>query len=78
MIIACIPEGGLFIWIELPEIINSKQLLVECLENNVAFVSGVLVFPNSSNNNTLRLNYANMPEERIEEGIERIGEVLKK
>lgn len=73
-----IPEGGLFIWVELPEMIDSEQLLVECLENNVAFVPGSPFFPNSTNNNTLRLNYSNMPEERIIEGMKRIGEVLQR
>lgn len=71
------PEGGLFIWVELPDHINSKDLLEQCLKNNVAFVPGSSFFPNGGNENTLRLNYSNMPEDRIEEGIIRIAEVLK-
>ncbi|GGP15861.1 aminotransferase-like domain-containing protein [Oceanobacillus neutriphilus] len=72
------PEGGLFIWVELPESVDSEKLLVECLESNVAFVSGASFFPNSRKKNTLRLNYSNMPVDRINEGMKRIGEVLNR
>ncbi|MDK2789899.1 MAG: 2-aminoadipate transaminase [Methanothermococcus sp.] len=70
------PEGGLFIWVELPEHINARKLLVKSLEKNVAFVPGGPFFPNEGHENTLRLNYSNMPEEKIVEGIKRLGKVL--
>ncbi|WP_141430793.1 PLP-dependent aminotransferase family protein [Bacillus sp. 03113] len=70
------PEGGLFIWIELPESIDSRKIFDECLKNNVAFVPGIPFFPNSAQKNTFRLNYSNMPKERIIEGMKRIGDVL--
>lgn len=71
------PEGGLFIWIELPEGINADELFRTALENNVAFVSGTSFFPNGNHNNAFRLNFSNMPEDRIAEGIKRLGAVLK-
>ncbi|MDF2536381.1 MAG: aminotransferase [Bacillales bacterium] len=70
------PDGGLFIWIELPESVDSKELLTECLKNNVAFVPGIPFFPNGTKKNTLRLNYSNMPQDRIVEGMKRMGDVL--
>ncbi|MGP7819791.1 aminotransferase-like domain-containing protein [Niallia sp. 01092] len=70
------PEGGLFIWIELPESVDSRKIFAECLENNVAFVPGAPFFPNGTKNNALRLNYSNMPKDKIIEGMKRIGEVL--
>lgn len=70
------PEGGLFIWVELPESVDSEELFVKCLENNVAFVPGVPFFPNGTKKNTLRLNYSNMPKDKIHEGMKRIGEVV--
>jgi 2-aminoadipate transaminase len=70
------PEGGLFIWVELPKSIDSGELFAECLENNVAFVPGAPFFPNGTKKNALRLNYSNMPKDKINEGIKRIGEVL--
>lgn len=70
------PEGGLFIWIELPMGVDSKHIFSECLKNNVACVPGVPFFPNGTQKNTLRLNYSNMPEEQIIEGMKRMGDVL--
>lgn len=72
------PEGGLFTWVELREDIDAKKVNMEALEQNVAFVPGGSFFPNGGNNNTFRLNYSNMPEEKIVEGIKRLGDVLKK
>ncbi|MBT2675322.1 PLP-dependent aminotransferase family protein [Streptomyces sp. ISL-14] len=71
------PEGGLFIWIELPEPVDSRKIFAECLKNNVAFVPGTPFFPNGTKNNTLRLNYSNMPKDKIFEGMKRIGEVVR-
>lgn len=71
------PEGGLFTWVILPEHINARKLAVKALEKNVAFVPGGSFFPNGGNENTFRLNYSNMNEERIVEGIKRLGVVIK-
>ncbi|MCZ0871377.1 PLP-dependent aminotransferase family protein [Peribacillus sp. AS_2] len=70
------PEGGLFIWVELPEGVDSTHIFTESLKNNVACVPGVPFFPNSTQKNTLRLNYSNMSKEKIIEGMKRMGEVL--
>lgn len=70
------PDGGLFLWIELPKGMDSWKILEKCLQNNVAFVPGASFFPEPGHNNTFRLNYSNMPEDRIAEGIRRLGEVL--
>jgi 2-aminoadipate transaminase len=72
------PEGGLFNWVELPEHINARQLLDECLKVNVAFVPGGSFYANSPKENTFRLNYSNMPEDRIAEGIKQMAVTLKK
>jgi len=71
------PEGGLFLWVELPVGLNARDLLVKCLERNVAFVPGGSFFPNSSRENTLRLNYSNSSEEMIVEGIRRIADAMR-
>lgn len=71
------PEGGLFTWVELDKNIDTKELLVECLKNNVAFVPGAPFFPNGGGTNTLRLNFSNMPEPRIAEGIRILGTIIK-
>lgn len=73
-----LPDGGLFIWIQLPTNIDASDVFTKALENNVAFVAGEPFFPNSNFKNSFRLNYSNMPDDRIVEGIKRLGEVLKK
>ncbi len=71
------PAGGLFLWVELPDEINSRDLLSRCLEHNVAFVPGGSFFPAGNRENTLRLNFSNMPEERIVEGVRRMAVALR-
>ena len=71
------PEGGLFTWVELPKHLDSKVIMEDCLKSNVAYVPGDSFFPNGGKENCFRLNYSNMPEDRIVEGIKRLGTVLK-
>ena len=71
------PHGGLFLWVELPARLNARELLAECARCGVVFVPGGSFFPNGGHENTLRLNFSNMDEERIAEGIRRIGAVLR-
>ena len=71
------PQGGLFLWVTLPQRIKAIALLKRCLEKNLAFVPGDAFFPNGGVENTLRLNYSNMPEERIREGIKRLAAAIK-
>lgn len=71
------PEGGLFTWIELPEGISARDVLVRSLEKKIAFVPGGSFYPNGNKENTLRINYSNMPEDKIEKGLKTLGEVVK-
>jgi DNA-binding transcriptional MocR family regulator len=70
------PAGGLFLWVKLPEGIDARWLLERALEEKVAFVPGDSFFPGGGHENTLRLNFSAMPEDRITEGIRRLGRVL--
>ena len=72
------PDGGLFIWVELPKHLDSRIIMKDCLANNVAYVPGWSFFPNGGTENCFRLNYSNMSDDRIVEGIKRIGLVLRK
>ena len=68
------PNGGLFTWVILPEGIDASKLQKEkALPHNVAFVPGAPFFPNGGNTNTFRMNYSNMPDDKIEEGIRLLG-----
>jgi 2-aminoadipate transaminase len=50
--------------------------MVKALEKNVAFVPGGSFFPNGGHENTMRINYSNMPDDKIVEGIKRLGVVI--
>jgi DNA-binding transcriptional MocR family regulator len=71
------PAGGLFLWVELPADVDARELLLACIERNVAFVPGGSFFPNRGHENTMRLNFSNMPPDRIDEGVRRLGAVLR-
>ena len=71
------PEGGLFLWVTLPEGLNARDIAVKAIEQKVAFVPGGAFYPESPEENHFRLNYSCMPEDKIEEGIKRLGDVLK-
>jgi 2-aminoadipate transaminase len=71
------PEGGLFAWVVLPEYMDAKELQMKCLEKKVAFVPGGSFFPNGGHDNTLRLNYSCMPEEKIVQGITALCQTIR-
>ena len=71
------PEGGLFLWLELPENINTKDMLKKSVDKNVGYVPGGAFYPNNRQENTIRLNFSNMQEEDIKKGIKILGEVIK-
>ena len=72
------PEGGMFLWITLPEGISSLELVDLAIKENVAFVPGNAFYVDGGGNNTFRLNFSNSDEEKIEEGIKRLAKIIKK
>lgn len=70
------PQGGLFIWADLPAAINTRELLAEAIENHVAFVPGQAFHADGSGSNTMRLNFSNVTPDRIEEGVMRLGKAI--
>ncbi len=71
------PSGGLFAWATFPKEIDASLLLKKALEQRVAFVPGEPFYPNGGNTNHCRLNYSNMPDDKIVEGMKRLAKVLK-
>lgn len=72
-----LPQGGLFTWVTLPEGYDAKIILEKALKEKVAFVPGGSFFPNGGRPNHFRMNYSNMTEDKVVEGIKRLGKVLK-
>lgn len=71
------PIGGMFIWVTLPKHIHSKELLDAAIAQNVAFVPGGPFYANEAETNTFRLSFVTVSPERINEGIEKIGKLIK-
>ena len=71
------PEGGMFVWLELPEGTDGVALLARAIKDaNVAFVPGSAFHADRSGLNTLRLSFSNNNPERIREGIRRLCRML--
>jgi 2-aminoadipate transaminase len=70
------PQGGLFLWVTLPEGVDATVLLQEAVEAKVAFVPGTCFHPLGGGHHTMRLNFSNASEPMIEEGVARLGRVI--
>ena len=70
------PEGGMFLWVELPQGLSGDALLPKAIEEKVAFVPGSPFFANNPRPEFIRLNYSNRPPELITEGMRRLGAVI--
>lgn len=72
-----LPEGGLFLWVELPEHINCMDLFSKSIEKKVAFVPGTPFYIKKNDFSHLRMNFSGSTETLILEGIKRLGEIIK-
>ena len=70
------PEGGMFIWVTLPQHIDAMQLLEEAIAAHVAFVPGAPFYANEAQSNTLRLSFVTVPPEKIRKGVEKLGKLI--
>ncbi|MFA7667984.1 MAG: PLP-dependent aminotransferase family protein [Burkholderiaceae bacterium] len=71
------PEGGMFVWVNLPEHLDGSRLLERAIERNVAFVPGAPFYAGQPRANTLRLSFVTVSEQRIREGIATLGELIR-
>ena len=71
------PEGGFFVWVELPEFLDTGAMLAEAVDNGVTFVPGDGFFPDGRGRNCMRLAFCYAEPESIREGIARLAEVLE-
>ena len=72
------PEGGLFLFLTLPEGIDTIEMYDEALSKGVAYVAGSFFFLDGSHRNTMRLNFSFVAEEKMEPGMKLLGEIVKK
>jgi 2-aminoadipate transaminase len=71
------PGGGLFVWATLPEFVDTRELLARAIDRHaVAFVPGQAAFLDGRGGSSMRLNFSGVPEERLVEGVARIGTAI--
>ncbi|HEX32587.1 MAG TPA: PLP-dependent aminotransferase family protein [Candidatus Acetothermia bacterium] len=70
------PEGGLFLWVRLPEVIDTEEMFPRALENKVAYVIGNAFYVDGRGRNEMRLSFSLGTPERIREGIRRLAKVI--
>jgi 2-aminoadipate transaminase len=71
------PSGGLFLWVTLPAHFDTTELLAVAAREKIAFVPGAPFWVGEPVRNTLRLNFSNATEARINEGLARLGRVVR-
>ncbi len=71
------PEGGLFLWLILPEAINATELLPKAVEHEVAYIPGSAFFATGGGHNTIRLNFSYSSLEQTRKGMKRLGDLFK-
>lgn len=71
------PEGGLFLWVTLPQHMDAEALFPKAVEKKVAYVMGSAFHFDGSGTNTMRLNFSYPSEEQIDEGIKRLADLFK-
>jgi DNA-binding transcriptional MocR family regulator len=70
------PQGGLFVWVTLPESLSATQLYLSAIEHGVAFAVGSVFFPHNAAPSSLRLNFAAHSPRQIDEGLRRLGRAV--
>ncbi|MCK5148494.1 PLP-dependent aminotransferase family protein [bacterium] len=71
------PEGGLFLWVILPENVDVDKMFHKAIEENVAFVPGTAFHADGGGKNTLRLNFSYPSPEQIDIGIRRLARTIE-
>ena len=71
------PEGGLFLFLTMPEGFEAVKFYDKSLDAGVAYVAGEFFHPDGSGKNTMRLNFSFMTEEKIRAGVKLLAELLK-
>ena len=71
------PDGGLFIWVDLPEKVSALELLQKAIEKKVAFVPGTHFYTNGGHENTMRLNFSGSTLTQIDQGMDTLQKLVE-
>lgn len=71
------PDGGLFLWVELPQKIDVEKMFYQAIDQKVAYVVGTAFYPDEGGENAMRLNFSFPSENEIIEGVKRLAKVIE-
>jgi 2-aminoadipate transaminase len=71
------PQGGFFVWVKVPEHIDTTAMFHEAISAKVAYVTGIAFYPHRDDNCHMRLSFSPVDPEHITEGVHRLGDLLK-
>jgi 2-aminoadipate transaminase len=71
------PEGGLFLWVTVPEHINTNELFMEAIKFKVAFVPGEVFYGENPATNHMRINFSYASKEQLTEAVKRLANCIK-
>lgn len=71
------PDGGMFIWLILPKRFKAREFLQQAMDKGIVFVPGDTFYASKPDEQTLRLNFSNVPEDKITKSMQTLGELLK-
>ena len=71
------PDGGLFLWVTVPEGVSARKVFDKCIEQKVAAVIGDAFYPNDKTDRSMRVNYSCMPDDKIVEGVKRMAKAIR-
>jgi 2-aminoadipate transaminase len=71
------PDGGVFVWVSLPEHLDTAEMFHEAIERRVAYIPGGVFSVDGCTRNAVRLNFSNVKPDAIREGVTRLSEVIR-
>jgi 2-aminoadipate transaminase len=71
------PDGGMFLWVKLPQGMNATEMLPKAVERNVAYVPGAAFYSSAAQNHTLRLSFVTATVEQINTGIALLAQTIR-
>lgn len=71
------PEGGMFLWVWVPEKVNTMKMFPRAIDNGIAYVVGEAFYPDRSVTNAMRLNFTYSSDEEIKEGTDRLAKTIR-
>ncbi len=71
------PKGGFFIWLKIPDFLNTKEILADAVRNKVAFVPGTGFYADGRGKDSARIAFCTESRENIEKGIKILAKIIK-